>query len=53
MSTYLEDGKILIKILNRFMVFTSNGGFIDECQFDDSKMPNAKNSNDPMQSERS
>lgn len=36
MSTFLEDGKILIKILNRFMVFTPNGGFIDEATFDDS-----------------
>jgi hypothetical protein len=36
MSTFLEDGKILIKIRNRFMVFTPNGAFIDEAQFDDS-----------------
>jgi hypothetical protein len=36
MSTFLQDGKILIKIRKRYMVFTSNGAFIDEAQFDDS-----------------
>ena len=36
MSTFLADGKILIKIRKRFMVFTTNGAFIDEAQFDDS-----------------
>ena len=53
MSTFLEDGKILIKILNRFMIFTPNGAFIDECQFDDSIMPNSAGNNDDMQSARS
>lgn len=35
MSTYLEDGKILIKIRRRFMIFTSDGAFIDEVEFND------------------
>lgn len=30
MSTFLEDGKILIKIKKRFMVFGPNGAFLDE-----------------------
>tara|TARA_B110000285_G_C15032107_1_gene567330 strand:+ start:768 stop:944 length:177 start_codon:yes stop_codon:yes gene_type:complete len=38
MSTFLEDGKILIKIRRRYMVFTCNGAFIDEAQFDDAIM---------------
>jgi hypothetical protein len=35
MSTFLEDGKILVKNRRRFMVFTSNGNFIDEVEFND------------------
>jgi hypothetical protein len=35
MSTYLSDGKIMIKIGRRFMVFTVNGAFIDETHFND------------------
>ena len=43
MSTFLEDGKILIKIRRRFMVFTADGAFIDEVKFDDSQI-NKRNS---------
>lgn len=53
MSTFLEDGKILIKILNRFMIFTPNGAFIDECQFDDSIMPPSLGNNEAMLTDRS
>jgi hypothetical protein len=35
MSTFLTDGKILVKIRRRFMVFSSNGNFIDEVKFND------------------
>ena len=35
MSSFLEDGKILMKIRRRFMVFTSDGEFIDEVEFND------------------
>lgn len=35
MSTFLDDGKILIKIRRRFMIFTSDGAFIDEVEFND------------------
>lgn len=35
MSTFLQSGKILIKIRRRFMVFNSNGAFIDEIEFND------------------
>ena len=35
MSTFLEDGKILVKNRRRFMVFTNNGNFIDEVEFND------------------
>lgn len=42
MSTFLEDGKILIKIRRRYMVFTANGAFLDEAQFDDSILDEQK-----------
>lgn len=35
MSTFLEDGKILVKIRRRLMVFSGNGNFIDEVEFND------------------
>jgi hypothetical protein len=35
MSSFLDDGKILVKIRRRFMVFTGNGDFIDEVEFND------------------
>jgi hypothetical protein len=35
LSTFLEDGKILMKIGKRFMVFTTNGAFIDETHYND------------------
>ena len=35
MSTFLESGKIMIKIRRRYMVFTSDGAFIDEIEFND------------------
>ena len=34
MSTFVLDGKILIKISGRFLVFNSRGVFIDEVEFD-------------------
>lgn len=43
MSTFLEDGKILIKIRRRFMVFTAEGAFLDEVKFDDTLI-NKRNS---------
>jgi len=35
MSTFLDNGKILIKIRRRFMIFTGDGAFIDECEFNE------------------
>ena len=35
MSTFLGNGKIMIKIRRRFMIFTGDGAFIDECEFND------------------
>lgn len=35
MATFLESGKILVKIGNRFMVFDEYGVFIDEAEFKD------------------
>lgn len=35
MSTFLENGKILVKIRRRFMIFTGDGAFIDEVTFND------------------
>ena len=34
-----------MKIKNRFMVFTCNGGFIDEAEFDDSAGPYSSEDN--------
>ena len=34
MSTFILDGKILIKISGRFLVFNSRGDFLDEVEFD-------------------
>ena len=38
MSTFLESGKILIKIRRRFMVFTGDGAFIDEIEFNEDSL---------------
>jgi len=32
-STFLSDGKVLVKLANRFMVFTPEGQFIDHVAF--------------------
>ena len=34
MSTFIFDGKILIKVSGRFLIFNSQGVFIDEVEFD-------------------
>jgi hypothetical protein len=49
MSTFLEDGKILIKIRRRYMVFNCNGAFIDEAQFDDAILDNLSQDDDDDQ----
>jgi hypothetical protein len=33
-SSFLDDGKIFVKVLRRFMVFTKDGAFIDEIDFE-------------------
>mgnify|MGYP006089676223 CR=1 FL=1 len=53
MSTFLEDGKILMKIGKRFMVFTSNGAFIDETEFNDEIATRNNMAVEPELSERS
>ena len=35
MSTFMEDGKILVKIGQRFLLFDENGAFVDEIEFED------------------
>ena len=35
MSTFIFEGKILVKIRRRFMVFDYKGDFIDEVEFND------------------
>jgi len=37
MTTFLENGEILLKIKNRFLLFTSTGDFTDEIEFKDLK----------------
>lgn len=49
MSTFLDDGKILIKIRRRFMIFTSDGAFIDEVEFNDDLLKMILPSNDTPQ----
>jgi hypothetical protein len=39
MSTFLENGLILVKLRRRFMVFNSNGSFIDEVEFNTELKP--------------
>lgn len=33
-STFLGDGRILVKCLRRFMIFSPDGQFIDEVEFE-------------------
>ena len=33
MSTFLHNGNILIKIAHRYLLFDSDGGFIDQIEF--------------------
>jgi hypothetical protein len=49
MSTFLDDGKILIKIRRRFMIFTSDGAFIDEVEFNDELLKSITPTNDTPQ----
>ena len=42
MSTFLENGNILLKIRSRYMIFTQKGHFIDEVSFN---VPSAGASN--------
>lgn len=35
LSSYLDDGRILIKVRRRFMVFSRNGAFLSEVSFSD------------------
>ena len=37
MSTFLDNGNILIKILHRFLIFSDEGSFINEVHFSDYK----------------
>lgn len=34
MSTFMENGNILVKCKNRFMMFANNGAFLSEVKFD-------------------
>lgn len=34
MSTFMDDGNILVKCKNRFLVFSNNGFFLNEVQFE-------------------
>jgi hypothetical protein len=38
-SSFLDDGKIFVKCLRRFMIFTKDGSFIDEVDFKVSETP--------------
>ena len=50
MSSFLDDGKILVKIRRRFMVFTGDGAFIDEVEFNDEILDHVNfETKDPME----
>ena len=47
MSTFLEDGNILIRSRSRFMVFSKEGFFKDEVTFnDEAAMPETEDYNE-------
>jgi hypothetical protein len=48
MSTFLDNGKIMIKIRRRFMIFTHDGAFIDEVDFNDDLLK----ANEPLDIEK-
>jgi hypothetical protein len=39
LSSFLDDGKIFVKVLRRFMIFTKDGSFIDEIDFEKAESP--------------
>lgn len=39
LSSFLDDGKIFVKIQRRFMIFTKDGSFIDEVDFEQAESP--------------
>ena len=41
MSTFLPGGQILLRCRRRFLIFSSNGNFIDEVKFNDEALLNA------------
>ena len=43
MSTFLHDGKIMVKIAQRYMLFDKNGEFIDQIDFEDLRAEREKN----------
>ena len=38
-SSFLDDGKIFVKCLRRIMMFTKDGSFIDEVDFEAAETP--------------
>lgn len=38
LSTFLENGMIMVKNRQRFLLFNSNGNFIDEVEFNNDNM---------------
>jgi len=51
MSTFLEDGNILIKIRARYMVYSQAGNFINEVKFDDTNLGKINKKNKPNESD--
>jgi hypothetical protein len=41
MSTFLPGGQILLRCRRRFLIFSSDGNFIDEVKFNDEALLNA------------
>ena len=44
-SSFLDDGKILLKVGHRFLIFNEIGDFIDETEFKDTGEENIEASN--------
>ena len=53
MSSFLNDGKILIRCANRFMIFEENGTFIDEVEFNDDILDEISEREDSVHDSRS
>ena len=48
MSTFLENGNILLKCRRRYMVFPGDGNFVDEVYFNNDRLEEEESQNDEI-----